>query len=73
MSQHWQLAVCAACAAAAIQIGGGQMDPALTVAFDVDHAQDGQSGMTGNDFGEAGDGRFQFGHRQFDDGVVHGM
>ncbi len=51
-----------------VEVGAGQMDPALPVAFDVDHAQDGQGAVTGDDFGEAADGRFEFGHGQFDDG-----
>ena len=56
-----------------IEIGAGESDPALAVAFDVDHAQDGQGGVARDDFGEAADGRFEFGHGQFDDGIgVHG-
>ena len=57
-----------------VQVGGGEVDPALGVAFDVDHAQDGQGGVAGDDFGEAAQGVFEFGHGQLDDGMsIHGM
>ena len=41
-----------------VEVGGGEMDPALAVAFDVDHAEDGQGAVAGDDFGEAAEAVF---------------
>ena len=55
-----------------VEVGGGEMDPTLAVAFDVDHAQDGQGGtVTGHDFGEAAERVvFSSADRQFDGGMM---
>jgi hypothetical protein len=50
----------------AVEIGAGERDPTVVCALDFDVVEDGEGGASVEDFAQAGEGGFEFRHRERD-------